>query len=494
VTISIIWLRALGPQSGGPAPAPRQLTTPYRPDGTFSLTDVPKREGRYRALAISPDGTGRDSIEFSVTDGGAYAASVSEVVKADLDVASDEVDEIIRNIEAEPDSPAKRDAMQQLPELKAALAGRGAAVQGFHDAIINYVAIFSSDPRGAPTLTSAYSQLGTLNRQSFILQGEINQALRDSRKANLICDKLIPIEEGFKLLNTMFTLMSGYKAVLGFFGNTTLKMQGWKSSLPELSTKAKAGAFAYEKFMGALPGIAAKVSGRITVAVFDHYCQKFEGPVNGSMLVQYFSQGEQWWQYTINIEGVMTLAYRKDSDPSQPVALKGHLYGTGTKFTVKERALEVLQRKLLQGGIVAGRTTAPLGVPFTRLAGAMALQAAPTAFFIPVEAVMQNGKLKVTINAARLDFNSTYTMARGGYVVGGPLSMNVVYFTTFEVPFDNAHGLIEKATNSDLGPVEIPNTDDKKQMTAEKSFTETRSKVKAKGVYDLSIKLCNPGC
>jgi hypothetical protein len=143
---------------------------------------------------------------------------------------------------------------------------------------------------------------------------------------------------------------------------------------------------------------------------------------------------------------------------------------------------------------VLGSCRLPVGVPFTKIPGAMAIQAAPTSFFIPVDATMQDKRLKLTISPARIDFNPTYTMARGGYVVGGTLSMNVVYFTTFEVPYDNAHGLIEKATDSDLGPVEIPIIVGKDLMIADQSFTQTRGKVKAKGTYNLHIKLCNPGC
>jgi hypothetical protein len=494
VTIRIAWIKSLAATPTGSPPPPKKETTPYHPDGTFSITEKPTQEGLYRAIAISPDTTGRDSVDFSVTDGVAYASSVGDIVKADLDVSADEVDEIIRNIEAEPDSPAKSDALAQLPELKAALADRGATAQAFHDAVINYTAIFQSDPSGAPALAAGYAQLGTLNRQSYILQGQINDAIKESKHANLICDKLIPIEEGFKLLNTMFSLMSGYKLVLNQWNGLTMKLQGFKSVLPKLPLAARAATFAFEKGTGALPGIAAKISIYITAKIFDKYCQKFEGPVTGSMLAQYFKDGEQWWQYTIDIEGEMVLAYRKDSDPSKPIALKGHLYGTGTKFTVKEKALEVLQRKLLAGGIVAGRTIPPVGTPFTRIPGAMAIQASPTSFFIPVDATMQDKKLKLTISPARIDFNPTYTMARGGYVVGGTLSMNVVYFTTFEVPYDNAHGLIEKATDSDLGPVEIPIIVGKDLMIADRSFTQTRGKVKAKGTYNLHIKLCNPGC
>src|SRR5450432_181400 len=51
VTIKIVWLKSLAATPPGSAPAPTKTTTPYHPDGTFSITEKPLQEGRYRAIA-----------------------------------------------------------------------------------------------------------------------------------------------------------------------------------------------------------------------------------------------------------------------------------------------------------------------------------------------------------------------------------------------------------------------------------------------------------
>ncbi len=53
---------------------------------------------------------------------------------------------------------------------------------------------------------------------------------------------------------------------------------------------------------------------------------------------------------------------------------------------------------------------------------------------------------------------------------------------------------IQAAPTSFFIPVEIPIIVGKDLMIADQSFTQTRGKVKAKGTYNLHIKLCNPGC
>ena len=72
--------------------------------------------------------------------------------------------------------------------------------------------------------------------------------------------------------------------------------------------------------------------------------------------------------------------------------------------------------------------------------------------------------------------------------------MNVISLVHFEVGFDNARIIIGKATDSDLGPIEIPVRMDKDRTIAERTFSATRGKVRAKGNYDLRVKVCNPKC
>jgi hypothetical protein len=494
VTITLTWLRSLAASPKGGGPPARHLTTPYRPDGTYSTSDTPEREGQYRATSVSPDGTGRDSIEFSVTDQSTYLAAQADVLKAGLDAASDEVDEMIRVVTDQQPSPAQRDALPELAALKAALANRNAAVEQYRSALDTYGAIASADLKAGgkydigSKFRSGYSRLDEWHTQTALVTTQLKETLTESKKANVVCDQLIIVEEGFKLANTMFTLLGGFTKALSFFSEAS----PYTGPFRDLSFKAKAFAGAGNLAVNAIPGTAAKVARFATSYIFNQYCQKFEGPITGHMRVQYYHEGEMWWKSTVDIEGQMTLAYRKGGDPKQPVALKGHIVGTGTKFTVWEQALRVLKRKLLQGGIVAGRTVAPAGIPYTSVPGAMALQAAPTAFFMAVDGTLKDGKLLLTIGPARTDFNEYYTRARGGYVVGGTLSMNVVYFTTFEIQYDNAHGLVDKAT--DGAPLEIPVVIEKDRMTAEKTFKGERGKVLAKGFYDLNVKVCNPGC
>lgn len=78
----------------------------------------------------------------------------------------------------------------------------------------------------------------------------------------------------------------------------------------------------------------------LSKAGFEHYCQKFEGPISGSMHVEAYAKDmRKWWEYDIEINGRLTLRYPKKSGPS--VALTAEFQGTATKFKSWDDALRI---------------------------------------------------------------------------------------------------------------------------------------------------------
>lgn len=516
VQLTVTWLRSLqNPPPPIPAPEPEKLTAPYREDGTYAVVHSVGREGRYRVDAVSPDGTGTASTEFSVTGFDGWSMDQAESIGRNLDLTSDLLDSLEAVVKEQPISPAQQDFAKRVPQLKQALAQRKAALADLKAALEVYSRIVKTSPATSPALQPVTRAFADYQRRSAEITPQIKKAIAENKAQNKVCDALIKVEEGFKLMSAMFNLAEvPIKILIAFAADfatsaasdkapsecggackfaftQVVKQHLWVR--PD-SFKASEWARTHHHYIKNLPGLATDLSGFATHALFDHYCERFEGPVKGKMKAQFFKDGEKWWQYTTEIAGVMTLVYRKGSDIKNGVAVAGHLVGTGTKFTVWEDALRVLKRKALAGAIVAGRTVPPVGFPFTDVEGALLVQAVPTGFFIPVEGELIGNKLKLKFGPSRTDFNETYTQARGRYVVGGVLSMGVLTFTSFEVGFDKARGIIDKATNAVSGPIEIPVVIGPKQMKAERVFKGERGKTLARGEYELKVTLCNPKC
>lgn len=515
VQLTVTWLRSLGSGPTAAKPAPASFSAAYQTDGSFQLKHVAGPEGVYRVDAVSPDGSGKASAEFKVAGFGSWSDNQTEAMEKALDLANDLLGNLEQIVDSQPPSPARQEFKDKVPPLRTALAERKAAMGELRGAFEIYGRIVNASPATAPAFQKLTRSFTDFQRRSEELTPKMKQALADSKKSNRGCEDLVKVEEGFKLMSAMFNLAQAPAKILIAFSadlatsaagdkapsdcendcklgfTQAIKQHLWlRPDAIKSATKAKV----FGNYVSNLPGLAADLSVYASHALFDKYCERFEGPVTGKMKAQYFKDGEKWWEYTTQIEGKMTLVYKKGSDLSKGVAMSGHLAGTGTRFTIKEDALRVLKRKVLAGAVVVGGTTAPLGAPFSDFEGVMAMQVLPTAFFIPVEGELVGDKLKLTLGPSRTDFNTTYTVGKGRYAVGGVLSMGVIVYTSFEVGFDSARGFIDKATDADLGPITIPVSMGKSLMKAERTFSAQRNKNIARGEYEVKITLCNPKC
>lgn len=371
--------------------------------------------------------------------------------------------------------------------------------------------------RGAPGTGAVFEplqrKLNGWKRDADRLTPQVQQALAASRRENVLCNQLVIVEEGFKLASAMLNLASTFGKVLTAFAvdldlsvasnhapkqcqegcklafSQAVKLREWYKPAAKQAAKRS---FNFSEFASNLPGLALDLSAFATHALFDAYCERFEGPATGTMRAEFTSGGRPWWKYTFNVEGTLSLFYRKGAASRKGMAVSGHLVGTGTRFALWENALPVIGGNLMNGAVTIGGTTPPIGIPFSNFEGLAALQVAPTAFFIPVEGELVGTKLTLRFGPARSDFNQTYTTATGRYVIISPIMMGYPVYTQFQLPFKNARFLVERATGG--GPVTLDVKIGGKTMKAERTFHAQRGGGEAQGTYDLGVTLCNPGC
>jgi len=517
IGIVVTWLRPLSAaKAAGSAPAPESLSAPYGVDGAFQLAYRTSSEGVYRASATSPDGSGNASTEFRVSGFGEWSAEQSKAVGEALDASSELVDALEQLVAAQQDSPARRRFEDKLKPLRKALAERKTVGKSVADSLDFYGRIAGEVGLAAPAFEPLTRAVKEFRRESAEVLVQIRAATAEAKARNRGCEDLVKVEEGFKLLSTMINFASKFHETLLAFtidfatsvaankapascGDSckfaltqAVKQRDWIKTGAE---QARERSFAAKAFFDGVPGFLADTGAFASHALFDHYCERFEGPLDAATKVEFFKNGEIWWRYTIKIKGLMTLAYKKGADPKQPIPMAGHLVGTGTEFTVAEDALRVLHARLLAGATVIGRTTAPIGFPFLDFPGAVALQSVPTAFFMVVEGELANGVLKLKLGPSRTDFNKTYTVANGRYLIAGGYAGALAGYTTFDIGYDSARGLVEKATDIDIKTLDLPVIVGKDKMTASGSYNTTRGKpVKARGEYQLKLMLCNPKC
>jgi hypothetical protein len=133
-------------------------------------------------------------------------------------------------------------------------------------------------------------------------------------------------------------------------------------------------------------------------------------------------------------------------------------------------------------------------VPFSDFEGLVAMQVVPTFFFIPVDGRLVGRTLTLSLGAARRDFVPEYTRARGAYLIVGGFAGILPGFTTYTLPYKDAHFIIEKVTHTPGGQFELPVEVGEHVMKSEKKFHATSGSPETRGTYDLDVKVCNPKC
>jgi hypothetical protein len=515
VTLTVTWLRTTVPQTTTPPPPAVSLTARYQPDGHFQTTFEPRQEGVYRVEAVSPDGSGRASVEFRVTP-------MSELGEADsvaslLDDTKELLDALAKIVSAQPPSPAKQEVEARLPKLQAELDRRKSEIRNLQEPLATLRRVEREVPGIRLGLKPMEDSLAASRREMQQLHERLKRKLTEARASTRLCDQLVIVEEGFKLASAIFNLNASVAQMVEGYSNdvfawlaglsapkgcddacklgigSAIKLRSWIEPAVE---QAKKRSFDWREYASNLPGFLSDVSAYGTRKLFDSYCERFEGKIIGLMQAEFAtSSGKVWWKYSTRLDGAMTLVYRKGGDVNRGgIELWGHIAGTGSKFDVWEDALRILKGDVLKGAAVQGRTYPPVGFPYLDFEGLAALQVVPTSFFIPVEGEIRDRKLVLVLGPARTDFNEVYTVATGSYHIMGGYAGAMGGYTSFTLPYKKAHFIIETATRAYKGPFEIPIIVEKERMTAQKEFVDKSGTPKGHADYSLTVRLCNPAC
>jgi hypothetical protein len=247
--------------------------------------------------------------------------------------------------------------------------------------------------------------------------------------------------------------------------------------------------------IGMVPGLAYDLAGYFVGGLFDQYCERFAGPFQGTFHVDFLNdEGEPWWRYDVQITGRLDLRYAK-SAAGGPIRMSGEFYGTGTRFTLWERNLQNLNKKLMAGAVTFKKYITPTGAPFLEFEGRYIGAFGPLAFFVPVEGELLDSTLTLRIQEAKTDFHGV--SALGIYVIASPRTMGYPVVLTTPFPYTGARSIIRKSLDGETSPVVLRVRLDRAGKKMSIDSTAVRNRVQGDGfLYNtkLTLRACNPEC
>ena len=318
--------------------------------------------GEYKVGAVSPGGR--------VTGQGVFTVAVMEPLN-EIDEAGQEARKIeaeIRKVTADIDTqvallPATPEASQlkaKWSTLKPQLL-QAARDAGDIDGLLEPLpAAARQDPGLRPALLPFAKKLDDWTKLARPERERISRELAKSKHANIKCENLERLKEGFNyaaaLLNLTGGLFNAIKSVavdyvaaqvaktvdekakafsknFGFPAGESTKVA---IAFTEAAAKGKWGGnktvlklAAKENARGSVFGVLADAAAFAADRLFNASCERMSGPIQGFMHADFFarSTGEVWWNYDIHYSGKLELRYPKNANSGEASSVTGEFMG-----------------------------------------------------------------------------------------------------------------------------------------------------------------------
>jgi len=476
---------------------------------SFTLTTL-HTGGDYTVSALAPDGRGKDSTTFTISDVEEVLSDVMDALRDMLEDAKAVELRAAEEVRGLPEAPGKEEMVEKVKLFEDSMRVQPQRLAQFNRALQILQQVRQKVPAADAVFRDFFVHLG---EEAFRTQAEadarkveIVRELDASRAAGKLCDRLEATSEGFKAVGAILNLGS---TVIGIVRNylvdfaATTASQGPHPLLKDNPQGQLAMSEAVKASNAALQGPTGWVTFAVSFAndlavymvdqQFNKYCERFEGPFTATMHGEVFKDGRTWWTMDVRLEGRLTLRYPK-SGASQAIHMSGQFEGAATDYKVWDDALPVLFPQLMRGTRTFKRTFVPQGIPYSDFEGRYAAMASPTAFMIPVEGDLVGRKLTIRLQPAKREIPREYATARVVVAILSPLAL-IPAVTSYTLPYQNAEFVLKHGMELDEGaPLALDITLGRNSMQAQRQWQRTKPGDGVKAIYTATLRLCNPSC
>jgi hypothetical protein len=518
-----------------PAGSPVPVNVPLQADGSFLFcTNNTGTAGNYKVCAQSPGGKYTRELRFHLDPGLSPPDATPVLGQMAVELVS-RIELLNRTL---PYSSATENLNKELTDLEVRLLDGLKQIAVFDKTLHDILKLRTDYPAGRPFVADLIQKLYDFQDIAWQEEAKITALIQRSKPGAVQCDDVSLIVEELNAVADLISDIEKPMKELAAWEDSTLKGAGpedtthYCQGLPNAGGPTPPNAPDRLRFTNALKGLdpgekpiqyfdtalqeTQSVIAKNSEAVFDSYCQKFEGPVTGSMDALVTTAGTRWWRYVIQLDGSLVLRYPKKA--TGVVQLSGEFRGTATHIDVWENSYAVLFPKLLNGlgagyvhkvsAAVLPGSSSPVKLGF----GANSLEATssadfprhatdtfgPADFVIPVKGTVDKNSIIFELQPSEHDFEEDVMKMRAKYLVVSPMALVPVFQEIDFPPYKDAHFMLMRAFEGER--VEFPLKINPNSMEISKNFAPKPhggplgTQSSATATYKLSVKACNPGC
>ncbi len=517
--------------------------------GTFDVEFTPKNAGEYTVVAQDPDKKYRGEKKF-IAGNPELEIDCTEIPLDDIKKEStglvttvcEAAPILLSRVKELPPSPLKAEMEQRAQDLAQQVKNNLDCdnAPAWTEGLTRIIDLRKNSPYLRSPTRIIGRQIEDWSRGARTANKNAPKAIASMTQGNVVCDQLDIVVNGFKFIDFYLGLIIAPSKFLADWAkeNIPTKLVGmvplvsqnaalkdaievnWKgvtSYTPKRDGKEfKIGAKGFDRTL-ATGKVATAVASWFAARAFEQFCQTFQGSIDGDMAAEFYVKGKLWWRYNIAISGTIILRYPKDAK-GDVIALTGEIIGNATSLKSSDNAVPVLYPGLAQGTLFRTYRVEPiamdtfpsiykknLGVSKSVAApdfnpaksiidqGGMITQLVMTpAFFrVPVRAELLGKQKKIRLEVQKAAVDIDDLRVKVVHIILPVLSLwpDVV---DYSLPYKGAQFMMSRAMDDATAEFDVETVGDAMKFT--KTFKRQKSNSEAKGLYNLKISACNPGC
>lgn len=490
----------ISPPGGGP---PAVLEATPATGGAWTTTfKQTTAAGNYQVEAVAPDGKGRAKTSFTVEPAGALPAEVEQRSKALVTEVQQALEVVLAGLAKQPASPARQEAEAKLKANQVEIAKAPAQLGVVKMEMDRVFGAREKVAEPIPLWDEYVQSLSKWDQDAETARQRLEKLAQGSAQAAQGCadlDKLYEIltaaSDALKLTHAPVDMGLSFwqnKAIEGTVARTTDPRQVGKGEKFAYTQALKLGVAALHGPHGllhALPALVLDTGKLLHQKFFAKFCDKFEGPIQGSFLGESFTRtGEPFFKYRIALDGKMVLMYPNNVPSNVPVTVLGYIEGNG-QFEIEDTPQTV--GRLIPGLVLFHTIKAPPGIGYWNDLGQGLKGLFPNYFRVPLRGVMVEDSVVITLEPAATDFGASIE-GRSVWVVM-PTGGMVPQILDSPIPFQKAHPILERVIRRH--PVLKIRVEGDFRVAEGKWQRDTTNAAKTARVRTvLSLRACVPQC